>query len=84
MVFGQPGEDSLADAGRRAAQAIGAVGEASSLQMSPVDLVADAAWFAQMPGNWQWRPRDAKLSSRAFAALTSGHNFARGKRDGNP
>ena len=80
VVFG----DDVADAGRRAAQAIGAVGEASSLQMSPVDLVADAAWFAQLPGNWQWRPRDAKLSSRAFAALASGHNFARGKRDGNP
>jgi type IV secretion system protein VirB4 len=80
VVFG----DSVADAGRRAAQAIGAVGEASSLQMAPVDLVADAAWFAQMPGNWQWRPREAKLSSRAFAALASGHNFARGKRDGNP
>lgn len=84
VVFGNQGPDSLADAGRRAAQAIGAVGEASSLQMSPVDLVADAAWFAQMPGNWQWRPRDAKLSSRAFAALASGHNFARGKREGNP
>ncbi|MBK7615607.1 MAG: VirB4 family type IV secretion/conjugal transfer ATPase [Burkholderiales bacterium] len=80
VVFG----DDVADAGRRAAQAIGAVGEASSLQMSPVDLVADAAWFAQMPGNWQWRPRDAKLSSRAYAALASGHNFARGKREGNP
>ena len=80
LVFG----DSVADAGRRAAQAIGAVGETCSLQMRPVDLVADAAWFAQMPGNWQWRPREAKLSSRAFAALASGHNFARGKRDGNP
>jgi type IV secretion system protein VirB4 len=77
------GED-VADAGRRAAQAIGAVGEASSLQLAPVDLVADAAWFAQMPGNWQWRPRDAKLSSRAFAALASAHNFPRGKRDNNP
>ena len=84
VVFGDAGADSLADAGRRAAQAMGAVGEASSLQMAPVDLVADAAWFAQLPGNWQWRPRDAKLSSRAFAALASGHNFARGKRDGNP
>ena len=96
VVFGEPGnpggpgnpgnagDSGVADAGRRAAQAIGAVGEASSLQMAPVDLVADAAWFAQMPGNWQWRPRDAKLSSRAFAALASGHNFARGKRDGNP
>lgn len=80
VVFGK----DAADAGRRAAQAIGAVGEASSLQLAPVDLVADAAWFAQMPGNWQWRPRDAKLSSRAFAALASGHNFASGKRDGNP
>ncbi|MGS0758931.1 VirB4 family type IV secretion/conjugal transfer ATPase, partial [Roseateles sp. GG27B] len=45
LVFG----DSVADAGRRAAQAIGAMGEASSLQLAPVDLVADAAWFAQMP-----------------------------------
>ncbi|WP_263569756.1 VirB4 family type IV secretion/conjugal transfer ATPase [Roseateles oligotrophus] len=80
LIFG----DSAADAGRRAAQAIGAVGEACSLQMRPVDLVADAAWFAQLPANWAWRPREAKLSSRAFAALTSGHNFARGKRDGNP
>lgn len=80
IVFGS----DAADAGRRAAQAIGAVGEASSLQMSPVDLLADAAWFAQMPGNWQWRPREAKLSSRAFAALASAHNFPRGKRDGNP
>ena len=80
VVFG----DDVADAGRRAAQAIGAVGEASSLQMAPVDLVADAAWFAQWPGNWQWRPRDAKLSSRAFAALAADHNFPRGKRDGNP
>jgi len=80
VVFG----DDVADAGRRAAQAIGAVGEACSLQMRPVDLVADAAWFAQMPGNWQWRPREAKLSSRAFAALASSHNFPRGKRDGNP
>ncbi len=80
VVFGE----DVADAGRRAAQAMGAVGEACSQQMRPVDLVADAAWFAQMPGNRQWRPREAKLSSRAFAALASGHNFTRGKRDGNP
>ena len=35
-------------------------------------------------GNWQWRPRAAKLTSRAYAALASNHNFPRGKRDGNP
>lgn len=80
VVFG----DSVPDSSRRAARAMGAVGESSSLQLAPVDLVADAAWFAQMPGNWRWRPREAKLSSRAFAALSSAHNFASGKRDGNP
>lgn len=80
LVFG----DDVADAGRRASQAVGAVGETCSLQLRPVDLIADAAWFAQMPGNWQWRPREAKLSSRAYAALASNHNFSQGKRDGNP
>jgi type IV secretion system protein VirB4 len=80
LVFG----DDVDDASRRAARAVGAVGESCSLQLRPVDLVADAAWFAQRPGNWQWRPREAKLSSRAFAALASDHNFPRGKRDGNP
>lgn len=80
LVFG----DDVADAGKRASQAVGAVGESCSLQMRPVDLVADAAWFAQMPGNWQWRPREAKLSSRAYAALSCNHNFSQGKRDGNP
>ncbi|RVT50763.1 VirB4 family type IV secretion/conjugal transfer ATPase [Rubrivivax albus] len=80
MVFGS----SAPDAGRRAAQAAGAVGESSGLQLRPVDLVADAAWFAQMPGNWAWRPRRARLTSRAFAALAAPHGFAQGKRDGNP
>lgn len=80
IVFGR----DAGDAGSRAARAIGAISETSSLQLAPVDLVADAAWFAQMPGNWRWRPREAKLSSRAFAALASAHNFPRGKRDGNP
>jgi len=49
-----------------------------------VDLVPDAAYFAQWPGNFQWRPRQAKLTSRAFAALSCQHSFAQGKREGNP
>jgi len=80
MVFG----DSPEDAGKRAARAAGAMAEQSAVEMVPVDLVADAAWLAQWPGNWKWRPREAKISSRAHAALAAGHNFARGKRDGNP
>jgi type IV secretion system protein VirB4 len=80
IVFG----DSVKDAGRHAAEARGAMGEAAGVEMVPVDLVADAAWFAQWPGNFQWRPREATISSRAFAGLASQHNFAVGKRDGNP
>ena len=79
-VFGE----SLDQAGLNAANAIGAIAETSALEVVPVDLVADAAWFAQQPGNFKWRPRKASISSRAFAALACGHNFLRGKRDGNP
>lgn len=49
-----------------------------------VDLLADAAWFAQLPGNWQYRPRVATLTSHNFACLSSLHGFATGKRNGNP
>ncbi|MDN7179187.1 VirB4 family type IV secretion/conjugal transfer ATPase [Caballeronia sp. SEWSISQ10-4 2] len=53
-------------------------------QTALIDLVSDAAWFAQLPGNWGYRPREAKLTSRNFCGLGSLHNFATGKRDGNP
>ncbi|MFP3247028.1 MAG: VirB4 family type IV secretion/conjugal transfer ATPase, partial [Paraburkholderia sp.] len=56
----------------------------AGFQTALVDLVADAAWFAQLPGNWRYRPREAKLTSRNFCGLASLHNFATGKRDGNP
>jgi len=79
-VFG----DSIAQASLNSAQAIGAIAEVSSMEFVPVDLVADAAWFAQQPGNFKWRPRKATITSRAFAALACNHSFLRGKRDGNP
>ncbi|MFT4435994.1 VirB4 family type IV secretion/conjugal transfer ATPase [Caballeronia sp. 15715] len=56
----------------------------AGFQTALIDLVADAAWFAQLPGNWRYRPREAKLTSRNFCGLSSMHNFATGKRDGNP
>lgn len=49
-----------------------------------VDLVVDAAYAAQLPGNWRARPRTAKLSSRNFTGLCAMHNFTVGKRNGNP
>ena len=56
----------------------------AGFQSALIDLVADAAWFAQLPGNWRYRPREAKLTSRNFCGLASLHNFATGKRAGNP
>ncbi|WP_414125403.1 VirB4 family type IV secretion/conjugal transfer ATPase [Burkholderia territorii] len=56
----------------------------AGFQTALIDLVADAAWFAQLPANWRYRPRTVKLTSRNFCGLSSLHNFATGKRDGNP
>lgn len=49
-----------------------------------VDLSLEAVYWAQLPGNWRYRPRIARLTSRNFAGLNSYHNFASGKRDNNP
>lgn len=49
-----------------------------------LDMVADCAYFSQFPGNWRYRPRVARLTSRNAAGLFSMHGFASGKRDGNP
>ncbi len=67
-----------------AAAAAGAVGETSGLKLVPIDLVPHAAWFAQQPTNWKYRPREARITSRAFSALAAPHGSFNGKRLGNP
>lgn len=49
-----------------------------------IDAVIDHAFWSQLPGNWKNRTRCAKLSSRNFTGLACMHNFASGKRMGNP
>jgi type IV secretion/conjugal transfer VirB4 family ATPase len=49
-----------------------------------VATATDAAFYAQLPCNWLYRPRIAGLNSKNFACLASFHNFTAGKRDGNP
>lgn len=49
-----------------------------------VATATDAAFFAQLPCNWSFRPRVAGLTSKNFVGLCSFHNFRAGKRDGNP
>ncbi len=76
--------DTIEAASASAARCAAALIETTDLELASVDLVADAAWFSQQPGNLQWRPRKANISNRAFAALACGHNFPHGKRDRNP
>ncbi|WP_108610805.1 VirB4 family type IV secretion/conjugal transfer ATPase [Aminobacter sp. MSH1] len=44
----------------------------------------DAAFYAQLPATWQYRPRVARLTTQNFAGMAPFHNFRAGKRDGNP
>ncbi|MEO8243563.1 MAG: type IV secretion system protein B4 [bacterium] len=38
-----------------------------------------AAWFAQAPGNWGYRPRTALISAQNFAHLAAFHRVAEGR-----
>ena len=75
--------DTLSEVSRSVAKARTQLADAG-FQTALIDLVADAAWFAQLPANWRYRPREAKLTSRNFCGLVGLHNFATGKREGNP
>lgn len=47
------------------------------------DLALEAAFWAQLPGNFPMRPRKAPISSRNFAAMCGFHNYPAGRPTGN-
>jgi type IV secretion system protein VirB4 len=47
------------------------------------DLALEAAFWAQLPGNFSLRPRKAPITSRNFAAMAPFHNFPSGRATGN-
>ena len=47
------------------------------------DLGLEAAFWAQLPGNFAFRPRKAPITSRNFAALAPFHNYPAGRAIGN-
>jgi type IV secretion system protein VirB4 len=47
------------------------------------DLGLEAAFWAQLPGNFGLRPRKAPITSRNFAAMVSFHNYPCGRAFGN-
>jgi len=79
MVFG----DTVKAVRNNMAAIMAVVGEMGFIS-ALVNIATDAAFFAQLPGNWRYRPRVALLTSLNFAGLSSFHNFLTGKRDRNP
>ncbi|CAM2164755.1 Type IV secretion system protein virB4 [Burkholderia latens] len=51
---------------------------------SPVDLALEAGYWAQLPGNWKYRPRPMPITSLNFLSFSPFHNFLSGKPTGNP
>jgi type IV secretion system protein VirB4 len=47
------------------------------------DLALEAAFWAQLPGNFPLRPRKAPISSRNFSAMSGFHTHPSGRRYGN-
>ena len=49
-----------------------------------LDIALEAGFFAQLPGNYEMRPRPAVITSENFWSFNSLHNFMTGKADNNP
>ena len=47
------------------------------------DLALEGAYWAQLPGNFPYRPRKAPITSRNLAGMAAFHNFPRGRPTGN-
>src|SRR5262249_43399113 len=55
----------------------------TGMTVASEDLALEAAFWAQLPGNFPMRPRKAPISSRNFAAMAPFHNFPTGRAMGN-
>jgi type IV secretion system protein VirB4 len=73
--------DSLAELDGRAGTARGELANCGAV-VAQESLGMEAAYFAQLPGNLDWRARPGAISSRNFAHLAGFDAFPRGERQG--
>jgi type IV secretion system protein VirB4 len=73
--------DSLAALDSRAGIARGELANCGAV-VAQESLGMEAAYFAQLPGNLDWRTRPGAISSRNFAHLAGFDAFPRGQRQG--
>jgi type IV secretion system protein VirB4 len=64
------------------AQARGILADAGML-VAREDLALEAAFWAQLPGNFPFRTRKSPITSRNLAAMAPFHNYPTGRADGN-
>ncbi len=68
------------------ASSIGMIGSILSdvgMKWTREDIASSGALWAQLPGNFKYRPRVADFTSRNFAAFSCFHNFPLGRITGN-
>ena len=76
--------DDAAESVRQAlAQTATALAE-DAIGFRPLDRALEAGFWAQLPGNWHWRPRPVPITSLNFLCFSSLHNQLTGKPVGNP
>jgi type IV secretion system protein VirB4 len=73
--------DTLEAAREHAAQARAVLTNASAV-FTPEGIGAEAAFWSQLPGNWEWRARPGGISSRNFSALSPFDNYPSGTPSG--
>lgn len=84
-----PADDETARAAQlktlndRVASARALLADHTGMAVGREDLALEAAFWAQLPGNFALRPRKAPISSRNFAAFAGFHNFPSGRASGN-
>lgn len=79
LVYGDTPNEAR-DGAERAASMFRDVG----IVPKAVTLAIEAAFWAQLPTNWKYRPRPAAITSLNFLSFSSLHNFLMGKPAGNP
>lgn len=79
---GRPESERLRTLNDCVAQARAILGD-TGMTVAREDLALEAAFWAQLPGNFPLRPRKAPITSRNFAAMAPFHNFPLGRPQGN-
>ncbi|MBL7241271.1 VirB4 family type IV secretion/conjugal transfer ATPase [Komagataeibacter rhaeticus] len=73
--------DDLVQLGERSARARARLTDAGAVVVQE-GIGQEAAFWSQLPGNWEFRTRPGSINSSNFAALSTFDNFPVGSRDG--